>query len=72
MNIVFVKNVIWILTGDEFHYIMECQNNKKIRSQLIPSKFTSSKSVFDFRKLFSANRKTQLKLSKLIMLGGVL
>ena len=60
------------VVGDEFHFIMECPSMDSTRNQLIPSKFSSPKSVFNFCKLFTANRKTQLNLSKFIMIGGAL
>ena len=60
------------VVGDEFHFVMECPSIDNIRNQLISSKFSSPKSVFNFCKLFTANRKTQLNLSKFIVIGGAL
>jgi hypothetical protein len=52
--------------GDEFHFIMMCPKYQVLRNQLLPKKYTSVRSVFNFCNLMSGSRKVMLNLSKFI------
>ena len=71
MKFSFCKSYDMNVLGDEFHFVIECSRYSDIRKKVLPPKYTSVKSVFNLRNLFSASKNIQLKFAKFILFSKV-